>query len=450
MQDLRRDDFGTDFTWGVAHAAYQVEGAWAADGKGPSIWDTFTHGGGRVVDGTNGDVATDFYTRYPDDLALVRDLGFDAQRFSISWPRVLPDGVGRVNRPGLDFYSRVVDRCLELGIEPWVTLYHWDLPEALHRRGGWAQRDSVEWFGEMAGVVADALGDRVTRWMVFNEPGTFLPAGYLAGGHAPGVRNPLAFAAAIHHVGLAQRRGADELRARVPGASVGTTHIFTPPDVGGSSPRHQRAARAFDAIVNRVYVEPSLGLGYPSDDAPLLKLVDRYRRDGDDERLVVDWDFLGVQYYQRFAAWPVPVPGLRFVPRLRRDFRRYDITAMGWEVHPTGLYDVLQQVAAYDAVPRLYVTENGAAYPDHVVDGRVHDVRRTAYYRDHLAEVARARRDGVPVHGYFCWSYCDNFEWAAGLRPRFGLVHVDYETQERIVKDSGYWFSTLLGGRAHP
>ncbi len=447
---LRRDDFGDDFTWGVAHAAYQVEGAWDVDGKGRSIWDAFTHGGGRVADGTNGDVATEFYTRYPDDLALVRGLGFDAQRLSISWPRVLPEGVGRVNAAGLDFYSRVVDRCLELGVEPWVTLYHWDLPEVLQKRGGWANRDSVEWFGEMAGVVADALGDRVIRWMVFNEPGTFLPAGYLAGGHAPGVRNPLAFAAAIHHVGLAQRRGADELRARVPDASVGTTHIFTPPDVGGTSPRHERAARAFDAIVNRVYLEPSLGLGYPTDDAPLLKLIDRYRRDGDDERLVVDWDFLGVQYYQRWAVWPLRVPGLRFVPRMRRDHTRYDITAMGWEVHPTGLHDVLQQVAAYDAVPRLYVTENGAAYPDRLVDGRVHDVRRTAYYDDHLAEVLRAQRAGVPVHGYFCWSYCDNFEWAAGLRPRFGLVYVDYATQERIVKDSGYWFSDLLGGTLHP
>lgn len=295
-------------------------------------------------------------------------------------------------------------------------------------------------------MVAEALGDRVTRWMVFNEPGTFLPAGYLAGGHAPGVRSLRRFLAAVHHVGLAQGRGAAAVRAAVPGASVGTTHIFTPPDVGGTTERHQRSARAFDAVVNRVFVEPSLGLGYPTEDAPLLRGIDRYRRDGDDEALAVDWDFLGVQYYQRWAIWAVPVPGLGFVPRLRRDHKRYDVTAMGWEVHPTGLHDVLQRVHAYGKVPELFVTENGAAYPDEVQDGRVHDLRRIAYYRDHLAEVLRAQRSGVPVHGYFCWSYCDNFEWAAGIRPRFGLVRVDYDTQERIVKDSGYWFSALLGG----
>ncbi|QYG92153.1 beta-glucosidase [Iamia sp. SCSIO 61187] len=450
MTELRREDFGDDFTWGVAHAAYQVEGAWDADDKGPSIWDTFTHGGGRVFDKTNGDVATDFYHRYPEDLALVRAMGFDAQRFSISWPRVLPDGVGRVSTKGLDFYSRVVDTCLELGIEPWVTLYHWDLPEALHRRGGWANRDSVEWFGELADAVVGRLGDRVTRWMVFNEPGTFLPFGYLLGGHAPGVRSLRRFQAAVHHVGLAQGRGAAAIRAAAPGASVGTTHIFTPPDVAGDRPRHRRAARAFDAAMNRVYVEPSLGLGYPMDDAPLLRGIERYVRGSDEADLVVDWDFLGVQYYQRFAVAAAPVPGLRFVPLFRKDHKRFDITAMGWEVDPTGLSDVLRTVHGYGKVPELFVTENGAAYPDHLVDGRVHDVRRTAYYRDHLAEVARARREGVPVHGYFCWSYCDNFEWAAGLRPRFGLVHVDYETQRRTVKDSGYWFSRLLGGTVTP
>lgn len=448
---LSRDDFGSDFTWGVAHAAYQVEGAWATDGKGPSIWDTFTHGGGKVFDGTNGDEATDFFHRYPEDLDLVKALGFDAQRFSINWPRVLPDGVGRVNEKGLDFYDRVVDACLERGVEPWVTLYHWDLPEALHQRGGWANRDSVEWFGEMADVVAARLGDRVDRWMVFNEPGTFLPFGYVVGSHAPGVRSPRKFQAAVHHVGLAQGRGAAAIRAHArPDAKVGTTHIFTPPIVAGDTPRHRKAATAFDALMNRVYVEPSLGLGYPVDDAPLLKGIERFVEPGDDKALVVDWDFLGVQYYQRFALVAAPLPLLGFVPRFRKDHKTHDITAMGWEVDASGLYDVLQQFRAYDAVPELVVTENGAAYPDHLVDGRVHDSRRTAYYQDHLAAVARAKADGVPVTGYFCWSYCDNFEWAAGLRPRFGLVHVDYATQQRTVKDSGYWFSRLLGGTAQP
>ena len=447
---MRRDDFGEDFTWGVAHASYQVEGAWDADGKGPSIWDTFTHGGGRVSDKTTGDVATDFYHRYPEDLDVVRGLGFDAQRFSISWPRVLPEGTGRVNRAGLDYYDRVVDACLERGIEPWVTLYHWDLPEALHARGGWANREVVDWFGDYAAVVGEALGDRVKRWMIFNEPGTFLPAGYLFGVHAPGVRSLNKFLAGVHHVSLAQARGAAALRDVVADAAVGTTHIFTPPDLAGDTPRHRKAGRAFDALVNRVYVEPSLGLGYPTADAPLLKRLDRYRRDGDDEAVKVDWDFLGVQYYQRLATYPVPVPGLGFLPFPRKDHKRYDVTAMGWEVNPVGLYEVLQTCHAYGKVPELFVTENGAAYPDVLEGDRVHDPRRTLYYASHLAEVRRARADGVPVKGYFCWSYCDNFEWAAGLRPRFGLVHVDYETQRRTVKDSGYWFSEMLGGDLTP
>ncbi len=451
-QGMTRDDFGGDaFTWGVAHAAYQVEGAWDADDKGPSIWDTFTHGGGKVFDKTNGDVATDFYHRYPEDLDLVKGMGFDAQRFSISWPRVLPDGTGRVSAKGLDFYDRVVDACLERGIEPWVTLYHWDLPEVLHQRGGWADRDSVGWFGELATAVAERLGDRVTRWMTFNEPGTFLPFGYLVGGHAPNVRSLRRFQAAVHHVGLAQGAGARAIRAAAATTpSVGTTHIFTPPEVKGDSALHRRAARAFDAAMNRVYVEPNFGLGYPTEDSPLLKGIERFVQGDDMTDLVVDLDFLGVQYYQRFAVAAVPVPGLRFVPLFRKDHKRFDITAMGWEVHPTGLYDVLRTAHDYGKVPELFVTENGAAYPDHLVDGRVHDVRRTAYYQDHLAEVLRARRDGVPVNGYFCWSYCDNFEWAAGLRPRFGLVHVDYATQQRTVKDSGYWFSQLLGGTVTP
>lgn len=447
---LRREDFGDDFTWGVAHASYQVEGAWDLDGKGPSIWDTFTHGGGRITDKTNGDVACDFYHRYESDLDLVKGLGFGAQRFSISWPRVLPTGSGRVEQRGLDFYSRVVDACLERGIEPWVTLYHWDLPQALQDTGGWANRDIVERFGDYVGVVAEALGDRVTRWMTFNEPTSFLLGGYLTGVHAPGVRSLNKFLAATHHVVLSQARGAAVLRDVVPGATVGTTHIFTPPDVAGDSPKHRKAAAAFDAISNRMHLEPSLGLGYPSDAAPILKRIDRYRRPGDDEASIVDWDFLGVQYYQRLAVHPAPIPGLGFVPRPRRDHKRYDITSMGWEVNPKGLHEVLHQFHAYGKVPQLFVTENGAAYPDDLVDGRVHDPRRIAYYEAHLAQVLKAKQEGVPVDGYFCWSFSDNFEWAAGLRPRFGLVYLDYATQGRYVKDSGYWFSQLLGGALEP
>ncbi len=442
--DLSKADFGDGFTWGVAHASYQVEGAWDQDGKGPSVWDTFTHGKGRIRGGANGDVACDFYHRYEDDTDLVRELGFDAQRLSISWPRVLPEGTGRVEQRGLDFYDRVVDACLERGVEPWVTLFHWDLPQALQDRGGWANRSIVGWFEEYVGVVADRLGDRVKDWMVFNEPCSFLVVGHLLGVHAPGVRSLRRYLAGTHHVNLSQAAGARVLRSSVADANVGTTHIVTPMRSVGDSERDRRAKASIDVLANRIFWEANMGLGYPVDDCPLIAGIERYRKAGDDEDVRVDWDFVGVQYYQRQLVKPWPVPKLRGVPWMSRDHRRYEITAMGWEVQPDGLYESLQRWHAYDPAQRLIVTENGAAFPDRVVDGRVHDPRRVAFYEAHLAEVRRAMADGVPVDGYFCWSLMDNFEWAEGYDPRFGLVRVDFDTQQRTIKDSGYWFQRLL------
>ena len=444
MTGLAKADFGEDFTWGVAHASYQVEGAWDVDGKGPSIWDTFTHGGGRVRNGDTGDVACDFYHRYAEDTALVAELGFDAQRLSISWPRVLPNGTGRVEPRGLDFYDRVVDACLERGVAPWVTLYHWDLPQALQDRGGWANRSMVGWFEEYVGVVADRLGDRVKDWMVFNEPCSFLLVGHLLGVHAPGTRSLKKFLAGTHHVNLAQAAGARVLRSKVPDANVGTTHIVTPMRSKRDTERDRRAKASIDVIANRIFWEPNFGLGYPVDDAPIIAGVEKHVRSGDDEAIRVDWDFIGVQYYQRQLVKPWPVPKLRGVPWISRDFRRYEITAMGWEVQPDGLYEAIERFHAYGKAPRLYVTENGSAFPDTVVGGRVHDPRRIAFYEAHLAEVARAVADGIPVHGYFCWSLMDNFEWAEGYDPRFGVVHVDFATQQRTIKDSGYWFQQFL------
>ena len=446
--ELTKADFGPDFTWGVAHASYQVEGAWDVDGKGLSIWDTFTHNTRRfpkpVADGTNGDEACDFYHRYDDDTALVADLGFDAQRFSISWPRVLPEGTGRIEPRGLDFYDRVVDACLERGVEPWVTLYHWDLPEVLSQKGGWTNRDVVGWFGEFVDVVSQRLGDRVKDWMVFNEPCSFVHGGYLSGVHAPGQRGLGKMLAATHHVNLCQALGAGIVRDNVEDANVGTTHIITPMRIDKDTDRHRKAKAAIDAFANRIFLEPNFGLGYPVDDAPLVAGVEKYVKTGDDEAVKVDWDFVGVQYYTRVLVKPVPVPKLRGVPWISKDHRNYDITAMGWEVQADGLYESIEMVHAYGKTPRLLVTENGTAVPDKLVGDRVRDPRRTAFYQDHLAEVARAQADGMAVDGYFCWSLMDNFEWAAGYVPRFGLVYVDYETQRRVVKDSGRWFQQFL------
>lgn len=443
-------DFGHGFAWGVAHAAYQVEGAWDADGKGPSIWDAFSHRRGlrrAIRDGSTGDVACDFYHRYREDTALVAELGFGAQRFSVSWPRVLPEGTGRVNPAGLDFYSRLVDTCLERGVEPWLTLFHWDLPQALQERGGWASRDVLGWFEEYVEQVARALGDRVRNWMVFNEPLSFTILGYLAGVHAPGIRNPLAFLRAVHHVNLCQGVGARVLRAVARAPRVGTTQYFAPILPMGPRALAARTTRAVDALVNRLYVEPNLGLGYPTDALPLARWIGRrIARPGDELALRVDWDFLGAQYYTRLKALPLPLPWLRGAPVFGRDFARYDVTSTGWEIRPDGLYDVLARLHGYGRFPSLVVTENGASFADRLEGDRVRDPRRIAFYEDHLAQVLRAKRAGIPVDGYFCWSLTDNFEWADGYLPRFGIVYVDYPTQKRVVKDSGRWFQERLRG----
>lgn len=454
MTEISADDFGDGFTWGVATAAYQIEGAWDADGKGPSVWDEFTHGRGplglrRIKDGATGDVATDSYHRFEEDIALVAAMGFGAYRFSISWPRVMPDGTGAVNAAGLDYYSRVVDACLAAGIEPWVTLYHWDLPAALERRGGWTNREIVGWFSDYVSVVVAALGDRVRQWMVFNEPLSFTMLGYLLGAHAPGRRGPAAFCAAAHHVNLATAEGARAARAASPrsDASIGTTQYLSPVLASGVGPLAGIAERSADALVNRLFLEPNLGLGYPWDDCGLLRGIKRHHRPGDDELATIDLDFLGVQYYTRLRAPWLPIPGIWTIPHFGQD-RGCELTSMGWEVRPEGLGMVLDRVHAYGAYDRVVVTESGASFDEELVDGRVHDNRRIAYYQRHLAELRATIDRGVPVEGYFCWSLLDNFEWTFGYRPRFGLVHVDYATQQRIVKDSGRWFARLLGGRA--
>ena len=445
-------DFGSDFQWGVATAAYQIEGAWNVDGKGPSIWDTFTHRRRwpvpTVRTGENGDVACDFYRRYPEDVAMTAALGFGAKRFSISWPRVLPAGTGAVNPAGLDFYSRVVDSCLEHGLEPWITLYHWDLPEALHQRGGWPNRDIVGWFSEYTDVVASRLGDRVKRWMVFNEPMSFCAGGYLIGVSAPGIIGRHKFLASVHHVNLCQAASARVLRDRVPGAIVGTTHVTLPIRATGTTERHERARRSLDALMNRVYVEPNLGLGYPVADCAFLRPIERYLQPGDDSAVRVDFDFVGAQYYTRVLAPPLPIPLVGALPYPRRDFRGYDVNVMGQTSQPDGIHESLARLNAYGRFPSIVVTENGTAVPDVLEGDRIPDWRRIDYYRRHLLEVLRAKREGMPIDGYFAWSLMDNFEWAEGYVPRFGLVHVDFATQQRRVKDSGIWFRELLTQRS--
>ncbi|UOQ96097.1 GH1 family beta-glucosidase [Hymenobacter sp. 5317J-9] len=444
-----RADFGTDFSWGASAAAYQTEGAWQHQGKGPSIWDDFTRRKGAIRRNEHARVATDFYNRYETDLDLARGLGLSDFRFSAAWSRVLPAGTGAVSRRGLDFYDRLVDACLARDLRPWLTLYHWDLPSALQARGGWANRDVVGWFADYAQLMGRCLGDRVGHWAVLNEPMVFVGAGHLLGIHAPGRRHLGAFLAAAHHATLAQAEGGRALRAVLPeAAQIGTTFscsYLTPHRPGNAY--DEAATRRADAVLNRFFVEPALGLGYPLAELPALRwLLERYHKPGDERRMAFDFDFWGIQNYTRevvkFSPW-LPLQWAALVPAKQRGV---PYTDMGWEVYPESVYQMLKQFGAYPNAPKLLITESGSAFPDVATGGRVHDEARRAYLQAAIGQVLRARQEGVNVAGYFAWSLTDNFEWAEGYGPRFGLIHVDYETQERIVKDSGRWYRDFLSG----
>ncbi len=445
MTTFRKEDFGPGFLWGVATAAYQIEGAVNEDGRSPSIWDNFSHTPGKIKTGENGDVACDFYHRYPEDIAFIREMNMQVNRFSLAWPRILPDGTGKVNPKGLDFYHRVIDRTLELGLQPWVTLYHWDLPQVLEDKGGWTHRDIVGWFAEYVEVCSKAFGDKVKHWMVLNEPTVFTALGYMQGTHAPGRKGFGNFLPAIHHAALAQAEGGRILRAHVPDAQIGTTFSASYVQPAGPTWLSRMAAANYDVIANRLFLEPALGLGYPWKTMPFLRLLQRYIRPGDMEKLAFDFDFIGLQaYFRQLVRFDLLTPGTwgREVPHAERGSG--ELTEMGWEVWPENIYHLLKQFAAYQGVKRIIVTENGAAFPDTVEEGQVHDPKRIQFIQAHLAQVLRARQEGVPVEGYFYWSLMDNFEWAEGYRPRFGLVYVDYPTQRRILKDSGRWFRDFL------
>ncbi|RSK50195.1 GH1 family beta-glucosidase [Hymenobacter rigui] len=444
-----RADFGPDFRWGVSAAAYQTEGAWNLDGKGPSIWDDFVRRRGRIKRSETADIATDFYHRWPGDTHLLKQMGIADFRFSVAWARVLPAGRGSINQKGIGFYDRLIDGCLERGITPWLTAYHWDLPSALQQLGGWTNRSVVGWFTEYVELLAARFGDRVRHWMVLNEPMVFTGAGHLLGVHAPGRRSLGAFLAATHHAALAQAEGGRALRAALPAtAQIGTTFScsYVTPSRPGLA-RDERATRRADALLNRLFVEPALGLGYPVVDLPVLGWLDRYHRPGDEARLPFAFDFLGVQNYTREVVQHAPYVPLLWARLVGAAARGVPFTDMGWEVYPESLYHMLRQFAAYPNAPRLLVTENGAAFPDQPnLMGRVPDAARQAYLQACIGQVLRARREGVPVDGYFAWSFTDNFEWAEGYAPRFGLVHVDYDTQRRTIKDSGHWYGRFLAG----
>jgi beta-glucosidase len=435
--------FPRDFVFGVATSAYQIEGAHDADGKEPSIWDVFCGRQGAVDDGSTGNVACDHYHRYRDDVAHMAALGVDAYRFSISWPRVLTNG-SRVNMPGLDFYDRLVDALLERGIRPFATLYHWDLPQALQEQGGWAAPETAERFADFARIVGAKLGDRVTDWITINEPEVVAFVGHAYGRHAPGLRDPALALRVAHQLLLAHRAATVAIRSEVPRARVGISLNLAPVHPATESEGDVAAARRVDGYFNRWYLDPLSGRGYPADMVEWYGDLLDADAVGEMRDYEGDLDFLGINYYSRqvVRAAPAELLASQQVPVTGGIY-----TNMGWEVYPQGLAEILQRVARDYQPKAVYITENGASFDDNRQNGSVPDPARTRYLAAHFAEAARAIAAGVPLEGYFIWSLMDNFEWHNGYTKRFGIVYVDYATQQRIDKGSARWYREFLRAR---
>ena len=441
---IHRADFPAGFRWGCSTASYQIEGAVTEDGRGESIWDRFCDTPGHIRDGSSGAVACDHYHRWPEDLDLAQNIGVNAYRFSIAWSRIFANGRGGApNARGLDFYSRLVDGMLERGIEPWATLYHWDLPQALQDRGGWVNRDTVSAFVDYAGAVSHHLGDRVKHWITHNEPWCTAFLGHHEGIHAPGVKNHAAAMQVCHHLLLSHGLALPVIRANAAAAQVGITLSLHPTSPATDSAADAAAAQRHDGSRNRWFLDPLYGRGYPADVLALLGESAPVVLDGDMAAIATPTDFLGVNYYfpERVADAPGTGPmGLRLVeqPGVER-------TAFGWEVAPGSMVTLLKRVQREWAPAKIFLTENGSTYDDVVLpNGSVPDIQRRSYLVRHLAAVQQALAAGVPLKGYFAWSLLDNFEWGEGYERRFGLTYVDYPTQRRTLKASGQWYRAFL------
>ncbi len=433
-----RVQFPQGFLWGSATASYQIEGAAHEDGRLPSIWDTFSRTPGCVANGDTGDVACDHYHRYKQDVAMIADLGVHAYRFSVAWPRVIPTGDGEINPAGLDFYSRLVDELLEKGVVPHLTLYHWDLPQTLQDRGGWVNRETVDAFVRFADVVSRKLSDRVKFWTTINEPWCVAFIGNLFGDHAPGLHDLETAVHVSHHVLLGHGEAVGVLRANGAeqvGIVLNPSHVMPATD----TPADRAAAWRQDGFINRWWLDPLFRGSYPLD--MLEWLGEPPVQSGDMEKINRPIDFLGVNYYQRSLSAATEDNFLQ-----TRDVKpvESEYTAQHWEVYPPGLYYMLKRIWQDYNPPPLYVTENGAAFDDVLVDGRVHDEKRRAFLQAHFEQALKAREEGVDLRGYFVWSLMDNFEWAWGYDKRFGIIHVDYATQQRTLKDSALWFRDVI------
>ena len=433
--------FPSGFAWGAATASHQIEGAWQADGKGESIWDRFNHTPGKIQDGDTGDIACDHYHRWREDIGLMQMLGLNAYRFSVAWPRIMPQGRGAINQAGLDFYDHLVDGLLEAGITPFITLYHWDLPQALQDLGGWTNRDVAYWYRDYAEVMARRLGDRVQHWITHNEPWVVSFLGELYGVHAPGNHSLRRALQVAHHVLLSHGLALEPLRAySSPAAQLGITLNFTPSYPASDRAEDLEATARHDAFNNRWFIEPLYQSAYPAELAEYWR-ADMPAMHADDMRIISQpFDFLGVNFYTR-AVCRADRNELFGIGQV---FPQAEYTEMQWEVYPDALYQLLMRIHHSYKPAALYITENGAAFPDRLdAEGQVRDPRRQSYLHEHLARVHQAIAAGAPVRGYFTWSLTDNFEWAFGYSKRFGLIYVDYPTQRRIPKQSARWYAQV-------
>lgn len=435
--------FPEGFIWGAATSAYQIEGAWNEDGKGPSIWDSFCRIPGKIRGGDTGDVATDHYHRWEEDVKIMAELGLKAYRFSIAWTRIFPEGVGEINRKGLDFYNRLVDKLLAYGIEPFVTLYHWDLPQALQDKGGWPSRDTAYAFARYAETVANELGDRVSFWITHNEPFVAAVVGHFTGEHAPGIQDPSAAFGAAHHILLSHGLAVQAIRAsasRKP--EIGIVMNLHPVHPASSSEEDALAAKRFDGVINRMFLDPVFLGKYPEDMLELFGFFLPEIHPGDMETIATPIDFIGINYYTRTVARFDPEFPLLQASQIHPEGNEY---SQMWEIYPLGIYEIVIRVWKDYKPASIFLTENGVPVPDGIdFDGKVRDERRIRYLRNHLFYLHKAISEGAPVRGYFVWSLLDNFEWAYGYSMRFGLVYVDYPTQKRIIKESGWWYSKVI------
>jgi beta-glucosidase len=441
--------FPKNFLWGAATAAYQIEGAWQEDGKDESIWDRFSHAPGKIANGDTGDVACDSYHRWRDDIALIQTMNLNSYRFSISWPRLQPTGSGPANPKGIDYYSRLVDSLLEARVRPLVTLYHWDLPQTLEDAGGWPNRDTSSRFADYVEIAARALGDRVTDWILFNEPSAFTDLGYLEGKHAPGHKSIIDFLRASHTVNLAQGAGFPALKATRPSSRVGTAFSMSACEPATNSDEDRIAAERAHAITNLWFLEPALRGRYPEALAFFPETAMRIKS-GDLEKMRAPLDFIGINcYYRTIASAPSAIERLSHAqqwlfPVKMAGGHEGPKTGMGWEVWPNALYDVVTRITRDFNRPQIEITESGCAYNDSPdVNGVIHDPLRIEYHRQYLQALAHAIADGADVRSYHAWSLIDNFEWAEGFNQRFGLAYVDFKTQQRTIKDSGRWYARV-------